>query len=389
MWTSLIKANFSRCVLLMTFLIFWAPGCDQRPPAGNDAPEAPPPPRYAAEISVVTPLAARRATHVAVDPAGNIFFVQESDDGNDVMFVAGANDVSRATALSSSNILSAAGAAPGETGNIQSIAAGPAGEIYFYFLGGGKRNTVACFGRFIPRNAAITILATNDQLQTASGMGRSIELARGTTVTAGKLVWLLLRHTDQAALFHVEPRRVRQDQEQILGDAITKLRTAEGELPLTRPDIDLAPGHPDDGSVLLSDLWSGAIWNVDATGNASVLCSLVGLSRSLSLPATTNTGPIVMFAAAGDAIIPHVPQRIDAVKIDGLSYPAVLMLQPGGNLTAIARDDIRGPAGLPLRAIAFQQLVYEPARSGPRSGESFIGFDAASGQILRLRIWTK
>jgi hypothetical protein len=220
-------------------------------------------------------------------------------------------------------------------------------------------------------------------------MGRSIELARGTTVTAGKLVWLLLRHTDQAALFHVEPRRVRQDQEQILGDAITKLRTAEGELPLTRPDIDLAPGHPDDGSVLLSDLWSGAIWNVDATGNASVLCSLVGLSRSLSLPATTNTGPIVMFAAAGDAIIPHVPQRIDAVKIDGLSYPAVLMLQPGGNLTAIARDDIRGPAGLPLRAIAFQQLVYEPARSGPRSGESFIGFDAASGQILRLRIWTK
>ena len=132
-----------RCERFDGVILALASGCDHPEPVAGDNSE-PPPKRYRAELSLLTPLIPRRLTHLTVDPAGNVYFVQESDDGDDVAFIAGPSDVPRATKLSSVDILSAAGAAAGDKGNIQSISAGPGGEIYFYFLGGGKRNTIAC-----------------------------------------------------------------------------------------------------------------------------------------------------------------------------------------------------------------------------------------------------
>src|SRR5438552_8610735 len=154
-----------------------------------------------------------------------MYYVQESDDGEDVAFIAGPSDVPRATRLSSANILSAVGASAGEKGNIQSIAAGPGGEIYFYFLGGGKRNTVACLGKFLPRNTSIQILASSSELQSATNMGPSIELARGTVVCSAGHGWLLVRHTDTAAMFRFEPRDITSDGSFKLPAPIRELRS--------------------------------------------------------------------------------------------------------------------------------------------------------------------
>src|SRR5262245_44145887 len=122
-------------------------GCDRTtatspPPTTEDVPT-----KYAADLSIVTPLLPRRSTHLAVDSnSGNLYFVQESEAGDDVLFIAGPSDVPRATSLSSANILAAAGAESSDRGNIRSIAVGPGGEVYFFFLGGGKKNTIGCFG---------------------------------------------------------------------------------------------------------------------------------------------------------------------------------------------------------------------------------------------------
>jgi hypothetical protein len=296
--------------------------------------------------------------------------------------------VPRATALSSANILAAAGAVADDKGNIRAIAVGPGGEIYFFFIGGGKRSTVACFGRFLPRTGAIQILANSDEVESASTMGRSIELADASLAGSGKWIWLLLRHSDAGAMFCFDARELPSTGSTQLGKPITELHTtSEGPLPLTRSGIAIAPGLSD--SALLRDLWSGAIWRVSTGGDAEMLSSIVGLSSAISLPGeSTNRngrGLIVIFAAQGEPITARVEQRVQPALQD-LRYPTILV-QPGGKgsqLVAIAREDIRVPSGYPLHAAELQQLVYEPP---PR--DSFIGFDSASGQIVRVKVLAK
>jgi hypothetical protein len=353
--------------------------CDQRGAVATNDSE-PPPPKYAVELSTVTPLLPRRATHLTVDPSGNLYFVQESENGDDVTFIAGPSDVPRAMALSSASIVAATHAAAGDKGNIRAIAAGPGGEIYFYFLGGGKRDTVACFGRFLARTGALQILADTDQLERATGLGRSIELAEVGVVGSGNSIWLFLRHSDAAAMYRLDVARLPPEGAMSLGQPMTDLPTAEDAVPLTRPDLDLACGPQ--GSALLSDIWSGAIWKVPPQGNASVLCSIVGLSQSLSLPAVNRDGMIALVAEQGEPIAPHVKERIDPVKIE-LRYPTLLLIDSAGKITAVPREDLHAPAGFPLYAMQLQQLVYEPTR------DSFVGFDAASGQVMRLKLVTK
>jgi hypothetical protein len=313
-----------------------------------------------------------------------LWFVQESDDGDDVTFIAGASEAPRATRLSSSNILAAFGAAIENRGNIQSIAAGLNGEIYFYLKGGGKRNTIACFGRFAPRTGAIQILAGTSQLQSESGLGPSIELARGTVVVsqAGK-IFLLVRHGDGAAMFRMDPRKLPSDGAMpSLAAPVRELRAPGESIPLTRADVELAPGLGD--SLLLLDVWGGAIWRVSPEYDASLLCSIVGISTQLSLPAVGRDGQIILFAGDGEPVGPHVKQRIEPIKMD-LHYPSLLMLDSGkdAKLQAIAQDDLRAPGGFALYTSQLQQLVYEPAR------DSFVGFDATSGQIVRIKVTAK
>src|SRR5438045_3498730 len=69
-------------------------------------------------------------------------------------------------------------------GNIQSIAAGPEGEIYFYVQGTKGRKSASCIGRFDQRSGEIRILMDDAKLQSVSGMGISLGLARGKLITS-------------------------------------------------------------------------------------------------------------------------------------------------------------------------------------------------------------
>src|SRR5207248_3142761 len=114
-----------------------------------------------------------------------------------IMGLAGGDDVPRATRLTSDAILDAmppvklspvkllpptsattgksksnAAANNRPSGNIQSLAGGADGEVYFYFSGGAGPVTRCCLGRFDPRGGGqIRILADAPALASASGMG--------------------------------------------------------------------------------------------------------------------------------------------------------------------------------------------------------------------------
>ena len=90
-----------RCGLVLLLLALGA--CDREParvtPSTNPAPQG-----YQLELKPITPLLPSRSTHVALDSLGNVYWVQESDRGDDTLFVIGEGEIPRATQLSAANI---------------------------------------------------------------------------------------------------------------------------------------------------------------------------------------------------------------------------------------------------------------------------------------------
>ena len=68
--------------------------------------------------------------------------------------------------------------------------------LWFYFVGGKGARVRACIGQFNPLTQSITIVFDTRAIQRLSGMGASIELARGQLVPVGPLMYLLLRHIE-------------------------------------------------------------------------------------------------------------------------------------------------------------------------------------------------
>ena len=203
-------AGQSRVPCLIVTLALLAPAmcsCDRTPAVPTTLPVAEP--AFQLVLKPLTPLLPGRPTHPAVDPLGNIYWVQEADRDDDTLFVIGDGEVPRTTQLSAATISAALGVSGGR-GHIQDVVAGPSGEIYFYFYGSVGRQALAAFGRFFPKTGAIQILADTNSLANVSGMGFSLPLRRGRTVTDGKVIWLWLRHTDASAIFRIDPRGCRR-----------------------------------------------------------------------------------------------------------------------------------------------------------------------------------
>jgi len=230
--------------MLLAVLAF---ACEREPPA--TAPVEQTPIRPTLEFAPVAPLLPARRTHVAVDPRGNVFWSQEGEGGGDVVFSLGDDGVPRATRLTAAAVLAETREAAGATasGNIQSLAFGPDGALYFYVSGGTDRRTIAAVGRFIPTTSAIELIAPTKPLMSAAGMGRDLALARGTVVVSGKRIVFWLRHTDASAMFELDMTGARTQ--------LKRLPDASGEsgpLRLTRENQFLAAGR--DGGLLLLDL---------------------------------------------------------------------------------------------------------------------------------------
>jgi hypothetical protein len=356
--------------------------CDRSPPpapskpASQPVPQDQPLPEMQCDVSMVTPLLPKRPTHIAVDPFSNIYYVQESDDGNDGVFVIGGAGISNATSLSTMSILQAMNS-PG-SGNIQSIAAATDGNIYFFFNGGTSRQAIICLGRLEPRSGSIRILARNDELASASGMGTSLTLARGTLVPAGASLWLWLQHSDASVMLNLRPGDFPSSGEIHL-PAPTPIRSSDGTIQMIRADPKLSRGPGD--SILLLDRWTAALWKIDLLGAADVMQSLVNLPQAIGAPAANSLGDIVMYIAPSDSIEPRVEQRVKPVQID-THYPSLLVIR-NHVIYPIPRDDIRAGPMFPVHTMELDQTIYEPGR------DTWLGYDHASGGLVRLRISAK
>jgi hypothetical protein len=374
--------------LMVVVVVVGSISCDRKPVALPPS-TAPAQPALELELKPLTPLLPNRPTHIAVDPLGNIYWSQEIDRADDTMFVIGEGDIPRATQLSVANIAAAMNASGGK-GNIQDIATAAAsgGEIFFFYNGVLGRRTLACFGVYSPRTAQIRVLADTDALAAATGKGRSLSLARGTIIADERNVWVWVRHSDAWAVFRVDPRLPTSGPVQLNKQFdVLKLGEQQQQQPieLTRDEYQMsaAPG----GALFLLDPVAGRLMKITASGEASVVRSLVGLPIDLSTPAIDKSGQMLLFAANAELIKPRTADA--AIKAQQLptfdaTFPALLIFAAAGDkVTHIGRDDMQAYPGFPVFGMRLRQLVAHP------KNEAFISYDAGSGELLRVRVREK
>jgi hypothetical protein len=363
-------------------LLLVAAGC------GDDRPKVVPATRPVeaaldVQLKPLTPLLPNRPTHATVDGFGNVYWVQETDRRDDTMFVIGEGGIPRATQLAAANIAALLGAKDvkdAARGNIHGIAAAPeaGGDIYFYFVGVQARRTIACIGAFTPKTERVRILADTDAVAAATGMGRSLPLARGSVVCDGRIVWMWLRHTDNWAMFRIEPGRLPTSGPAKLPRAFESVRLEGRPLELTREDMEIAPAPG--GALFLLDIAGGRLVKIAPDGTATIVRSLAGLPKLLSTPAVDRDQNLVLFAGNGeiigvkgqDANVAATPEKLDS------TYPALLIFKPD-KVVSIGRDHMHAYPGFPIFSTRLRQLVPHPRDGG------WISYDAGSGELLHVR----
>ena len=369
--------------------------CERRTPVALTT--QPADPQLEIDLKPLTPLLPRRPTHIAADPLGNMYWVQEADRADDTLFVIGAGDIPRATQLSAASIALKLGASGGR-GNIHGIAAGNRGEIYFYFQGRLGRQTLAALGQFHPKEGRIRLLAGTDEIASATGMGRSLPLARGTLVADGRNVYLCLRHSDIWAMFRFDPTGLAEEGPIQLTKPFEAVTLDGKPIAMTRPDLALSPAG--NGALFLLDPSNARLLRVAPDGVAKLERSLRGLPSILSTPAIDAKGQMLLFAANAPPLGKSAPatqlsrgeppllspaealaspQQGNSQEIDA-TYPSLLIFQPDGRVKSISRDHINVYPGFPVYAMKLTQLVPHPRAS------AWLTYDSQSGEFLLLTI---
>ena len=326
------------------------------------------------EFHSITQLPPNRTVHVAVDTLGNIFYTVETDDGHDGVIVVGEMGIPRATQLTSNNILAAMGETVGGNGTIQDLASGPDGIVFFYFIGGKGKSLRACVGQYRLRGEIIRILFDTQQLMDQSQMGESIVLARGSLLTSGSQIDLLLRHTDAAAILSFDARGSAAPALN-LSHALPSISAEDQHFDLTQDEYSLFGGFG--GNLLLLDKSSGQLWTVDSVyGTAKLLISLAGVPRDLSDP-IVRRDQITFFVADSETIETDMSD-LHARTLPKAVYPALLMIN-GSEISVVGRDDLHAWGGFPTYALRIHEMAAAP-------DGSLIAYDLSSGLLMRLRI---
>jgi hypothetical protein len=389
-----------RNFIFLTFSMLLAAGCDRptaspstgKPPERDAVPEHP-----IVEIKPITPLLPRLATHVAVDLRGNLYWIQESDpvpSGGDLVFTMGESGVPQTVPdLGVRRMLEAIGVGGDKSsgGAIRALVIGPGNALYALFIGGSRRVPICAVLRYMPGVAGVELVADTHRIMEASGLGASIELARASLVGHGPDLWLWLRHTDDGAVLHITDTGTRSgfDVHRLAGKP--PARIAKGQFISDREDLAAGPGH----MLYYIDRRRAMLWKIDARGEYTATQSLEGFSSDLTPPVVDDNERLAFIAGDAVPLVSRdfaptgalVPQGKASVNWFTLTYPAFLQIQPragdGPQIFSIKRDDFIAPAALPLQALRPTQLLLDP------SNGSLITFDAASGELLRLKVTHK
>lgn len=349
------------------------------------------------ELTPITPLSPRLRTHVAVDSHGNVYWIQENTpapQGGDLVFVMGGSGVPQTIpALAAPRLLAVLN--PDDprrgTGAIRSIAIGPNDDLYVLFTGGNDRVAICALARYSPTTTKVSIVADTVRLMTASNMGASIDLARGSLVANGSEIWLWLRHSDAASILQVLPTD---------GDKAVELRhlslkppprAVAGQLTSELEDLAAGPGQ----TLYYVDRRRARLWKIESSGEFTSVQSLDGFSRELTAPAVDDTGRMCFVAGHGEPLTATDSTAFSSMTAEGkaslawlqLPYPALVQIQVDSagksSISTIKRDDFIAPATLPLQDMQPRNLTYD------RTTGTLITFDAVSGELLRLKITKK
>jgi len=348
-------------------------GCDP-PPA---APASQPLPNdYRIEIDSLATLLPRKQTHLSLGIEGTIFYVQEQRGGDDVVFSIPRGGIAQPTPLTSRAIAEALGKRDGITGNIQSLAVDSNGRVVFFFAGGSRRTNTSCLGSFDPSTSTIRILIGSEQFAQASLMGGSIELARGSVVISGSNLWVILQHTAQAAVFRLRTSIVDDQAVQPVHPAFFSIRTPFGKLELTHDEMTFAPGR--DGSLMITDRFSGGVWQVDRDADAALLQNLVGVPNAVATAGLDRSGQLAILINDGDP----VPARLEGhtTPLDLDKALPIFLLKRNDLTMRMGRDSFTASAGFAIYAASLDRLLADV------TGDHWIGYDTNSGELIRLRL---
>lgn len=364
-------------------------GCDREPAPTPPAPST----RPVAQVLVAAPagavlttlavLAPNAATHIAIDRTGVVYYTQQTPGGTDLVLRLGERELPEPTSLSSASIAEAAGKR-GMPGNIVALTANPGSRgdrmLYFLWIGTGGKQSTFILGQYDIGSATVRVLADTASMVEASRLGASIELATPGLVRTGTLLWLTLGTLDQTVVLQIDLARTSSKGLATLRQPFRNIRTGDETLQVNRGGEQLlSPGPFDSDEVYLTDTWTGGLFRIDPQGHATLLSSIIGLPRALTPAAAidANGKAVTFLAAESEEITPQVETRIEPVMLKP-SGPCALVFD-GTSFTVIGRDRITTRPGLPKYALRPRGLTASP-------DGTFVTYDAASGELLRVRV---
>jgi hypothetical protein len=361
--------------MVAAFMLCWGVmGCDRPVPSAAAGKR---PTTMAVEITRVTPLPPNHRTHVTSTGNGQIFWVQEADSaGRETVFAISEGGLPSATRFSNASILEALGQ-PDAAGNIQSMVAGADGKLYFYFLREKKKVLLAALGTFSPETGKTQVIADTEALARGSAMGNVLGLARGSVVRVGNVIWLWLRHEikgqDAFALLSLEPGVG-------LRRRVDRVRVEGGAVQMTSAREDLAAGLGD--WLIYLDRGTGKLWKVTRMGEGSMIVNLSDLPKEITAPSWDERGRMAMFAPEGLSFVEGQENALGVVAgaSGGPQFPAMILFE-GEKRVVLDREKFSAPASLNVRNLAIGELV--------RDRSSWLGYDAPTGELLRVRIVEK
>jgi hypothetical protein len=395
-----------RCshLFILPLFVITACGCDRDSGGGGneDAGKSGDPvhkPSTVVEVQALTPLQPGRRTHVAPDGYGRLFWVQESPEpargDNEIVFSMTDGGLPQPTKLTSAAVLQAmgqavtappakAGAKPvAASGSIQSLAVGPDKRLYFYFSGGRGKVLLAALGAFDPPTGQIEIVADAKRLEGVSGLV-GLELARGSVVRSGDLLWVWLRSLGGYAMLTYDTAKASGPELRRPFERVSSATSDSPDLTVERDDLGAAPAgngllfwdrrdrdHGGDG------LTGGArVWKVEPTGSGAVMRLVPDVPPQTPPPGVDDRGRLVF-------LVPNVP---DAPLPPGLragggapavQYPAVMLLG-SDRPVVLGKDRFEAPPRVRLGDLTPNRLWRD------RSG--WVTYDTLTGELLRFRV---